>query len=73
MRRVRLTYEPSIRKCAFRAQVNSKSLDQTAMLHTLGPVVQSIVSSTSSLMTNWLTAVAKVFSNMLLFLLQKCE
>ena len=39
----------------------------------LGPVVQSIVSLTSSLMTNLLTVVAKVFSNTLIFLLQKSE
>ena len=39
----------------------------------LGPVVQSIVSLTSSLMTNSLTVVAKVFSNALVLLLQKCE
>ena len=32
-----------------------------------GPVVQSIVSLTSSLMTNSLTVVAKVFSNTLVF------
>ena len=41
----------------------------------LGPVVQSIVSLTSLLMTNSLTVVhvSKVFSNTLIFLLQKCE
>ena len=38
-----------------------------------GSVVQSIISLTSSLMTNSLTVVAKVFSNTLIFLLQKCE
>ena len=38
-----------------------------------GPVVQSIVSLTSLLMTNLLTVVAKVFSNTLIFLLQNCE
>ena len=37
----------------------------------LGLVVQSIVSLTSSLMTNSLTVVAKVFSNALVLLLQK--
>ena len=36
-----------------------------------GPVVQSIVSLVSLLMTNSLTVVAKVFSNTLIFLLQK--
>ena len=36
-----------------------------------GPVVQSIVNLTSLLMTNLLTVVAKVFSNTLIFLLQK--
>ena len=35
-----------------------------------GTVVQSIVSLTSSLMTNLLTVVAEVFSNTLIFLLQ---
>ena len=39
----------------------------------LGPVVQSIADLTSLLMTNLLTVVAKVFSNTLIFLLQKCE
>ena len=34
-----------------------------------GPVVQSILSLMSLLMTNLLTAVAKVFSNTLIFLL----
>ena len=38
-----------------------------------GPGVQSIVSLTSSLMTNLLTVVAKVFSNTLIFLLPKFE
>ena len=37
----------------------------------LGPVVQSMVSLLSLLMTNSLTAVAKVFSNTFIFLLQK--
>ena len=37
------------------------------------PVVQSLVSLTNSLMTNFLTVVAKVFSNTLIFLLQKFE
>ena len=36
-------------------------------------VVQSIVSLTNSLMANSLTVVAKVFSNTLILLLQKCE
>ena len=39
----------------------------------LGPVVPNIIRLMSSLMTNWLTVVAKVFSNTLRFLLQKCE
>ena len=38
----------------------------------MGPVFQSIVNLTSSLMTNSLTVVAKVISNTLIFLLQKC-
>ena len=38
-----------------------------------GPVVQSIVSLMMALMTNSLTIVSKVFSNTLIFLLQKCE
>ena len=37
------------------------------------PVVQSSATLTSSLITNSLTVVAKVFSNTLMFLLQKCE
>ena len=36
-------------------------------------VIQSIISLTSLLMTNSLTVVARVFSNTLIFLLQKCE
>ena len=39
----------------------------------LGPVVQSIISLTSLLMINLLAVVAQVFSNTLIFLLQKCE
>ena len=39
----------------------------------LSPVVQSIAKLTSLLMTNSFTAVATVFSNTLIFLLQKCE
>ena len=38
-----------------------------------GTVVQSIVSLTSSLMTNSFTVVAKVFLNKLIILLQKYE
>ena len=38
-----------------------------------GSVVQSIVSLASLLMTNSLTVVAKIFSDTLIFLLQKCE
>ena len=38
----------------------------------LGLVVQSIVSQTSLLMTHYLTVVAKVFSETVIFLLQKC-
>ena len=37
----------------------------------MGPVVQSIVSLMRLLMTNLLTVVANVFSNTLIFLLQK--
>ena len=39
----------------------------------LGPFVQSTVNLMSLLMTNSLTVVAKVFSNTLIVLLQKCE
>ena len=39
----------------------------------LGPVVQSIVTLMSSFMTDLLTVVAKVFSNTLIFMLQKSE
>ena len=38
-----------------------------------GLVVQCIVSLMSLITTNSLTVVAKVFSNSLIFLLQKCE
>ena len=38
-----------------------------------GPVFQSFVSLTSLLMTNSLTVVAKIFSDTLICLLQKCE
>ena len=43
------------------------------ILKELDPVVQSIVSLTSWLMTNSLTVVATVFSDTLIFLLQKSE
>ena len=39
----------------------------------LGPIVQRIVSLMSFVMTNSLTVVAKVFSNKLIFLQEKCE
>ena len=39
----------------------------------LGPFVQSNVNLTSLLTTNALSVVAKVVSNTLIFLLQKCE
>ena len=42
-------------------------------LHIQGPDVQSIVSLTISLIKKSLTVTAKVFSNTLIFLLQKCE
>ena len=50
-----------------------KSTLPSPIIKYLGPVVQSIISLTSSLMTNSLTVRAKVVSNMLTFLLQKCE
>ena len=40
---------------------------------TQGPVVQSIVYLKSSLMTNSLSIVTKIFSDTFIFLLQKCE
>ena len=43
------------------------------VFHFLGPVVQSIVSLMSLYMTNLLTVLAKVFSDILIFLLQMCE
>ena len=52
--------------------IYAKSAEQPAS-HVQGPVVQSIVSLMSLLITNSSTAVAKVFSNTLTFLLQKCE
>ena len=39
----------------------------------LGPFVQSTFNLMGLLMTNSLTLVAKVFSNTLIVLLQKCE
>ena len=42
-------------------------------LDSRGPAIQSIPSLTSLLMTKLLTVVAKVFSNTLIFLLQKCK
>ena len=41
------------------------------LLTNLGPVVHSIFSLPSSLITNTLTIVAKVYSNTMIFLLQK--
>ena len=38
-----------------------------------GGAVQTFVSLMSLLITNWLTVVAQVFSNTLIFLLQKCK
>ena len=38
-----------------------------------GPAVQTIASLMSLLITIWLTILPKVFSNTLIFLLQKCE
>ena len=51
--------------------ISQKNL--TSLTDDLGPAVQSIISLTSLLMTNLYTVVAKVFSNTLIFLLQKCE
>ena len=50
--------------------MNNMALDKMGYQ---GPVVQSIVSLRSLLMTNLLTVVAKVFSNTLIFLLQKMQ
>ena len=49
------------------------SVDAFGRYFCQGPVVQSIVSLMSSLMTNSLIVVAKVFSDTLIFLLQNCE
>ena len=49
------------------------SLDWPMRNNDQGPDVQSMVSLTSLLITNSLTVLAKVFSNTLIFLLQKCE
>ena len=52
--------------------LNVHTAEQSVFLPVvLGPVVQSIVILTSSLMTNSLAVVTKVFSNTLKFLLQK--
>ena len=49
-------------------------LEKTNQLNSfLDPFVQSSISLTSLLMTNKLTVAAKVFSNTLIFLLQKRE
>ena len=60
-------------KAVFYAFPMSKDLDQQRNHKSLGSVVHSIVSLTSSLMTNTLTVVAKIFSKTLIDLLQKCE
>ena len=56
---------------------NSVDHDQTALHRAViteqGPVVQSFISLMTLLMTNLLTVVAKVCSNTLVILLQKCE
>ena len=51
--------------------MSSAGFFQARLALNQGPLVQSIVSLTSSLMTNSLTFVVVVFSNTLIFLMQK--
>ena len=55
---------------SFKIKHQAKNVFPNDVESTVSPFVQSIVSLTSSLMTNSLTVVAKVFSNTLIFLLQ---
>ena len=50
-----------------------RAVIQVIILKLHGLVVQSFLNLTCLLMTNSLTVIAKVFSNTLVFLLQKCE
>ena len=45
----------------------------TIMKHNQGPVVQSIVSLTNSLVVKMLTVLVNTISNLQVFLLRKCE
>ena len=66
--------DKTVQQRSLAPQTRSHSLNVTeydVCVYILGPVVQSIVSLTTSLMTKSLTGVAKVFSNTLIFLLQK--
>ena len=49
------------------------AIEAVMFVQNQGPVVQSMVSLRSLLMTNSLVVIARVFSNTLIFLLQKCE
>ena len=59
------------RKSVFGAYGNSKNPDQPAKLHNLGPVVQSVVSLTSSLRFILLTVLADSMYNILIFFAEK--
>ena len=63
---VRSIYSIEVGSCAMK-----RSSQSACTISDQGPVVQSMVSLMNVLMTNSLTAVAKVFSNTLIFLLQK--
>ena len=52
---------------------NSKDPDQSAKSQFLGPVVQSIVSLTSSVVVKKLSVLVSTISNSQVFLLKKCE
>ena len=55
----------------FGAYTSSKDPDQTTKSHNLGPVVQSIVSLTSSLVVKMLTVLVSTISSSQVFLLKK--
>ena len=71
-----LSYQPQLHTVHFCQYKNTEEKNINLKAYksiSLGSVVQSIISLTSSLITNSFTVVAKVFSNTLIFLLQKCE
>ena len=65
-----LKKEPYLELCLY---VDSEGLIRDHRYKYLGPVVQSIVSLTSSLVVKMLTVLVSKMSNSQVFLLRKCE